>query len=563
MPKVCSKIGFWVCLLVLLIAWCTYSRIPAVLEALKLEKASQPSTIVTVAKPVKPGDTDGDGLKDEVEKKYQLNPLFSDTDADGKSDGEEGVTSDRDGDGIIDALESALDDLDLDGVVDELDNENTNPDNDSDGDGFGNGLETAEGTDPMDANSKPADRDNDGIPDDIDADREPITFVIEKEQQQMSMEGTFTSLMQIEKLQNTIEVPGIEYRGKKLLKNVHLEGEEIVERVIGILPSFMQKCSRGQITYRNGTLEISGEVPSLADKQALDAFLAEHLGLTHYVNAVSVVPPREIQKTQTPPTEAVKAPEPSAPEPPIVFDLVKKGSHFQLDGLFGSQEQITAIKEALLDQGALYDAGTLQTEEGRDGDRVVALVQKLIPHFVSQYIRGSIRYRDGQLAIEGAVPELNAKNATLRLLAANAGGVAYEDRTVVEAIDQPTAEEKQGFLEEVGSILREAKITFRSGSAQLTDEGLAVVERIGKIMIAHPAIRVEIGGHTDSDGDDASNMTLSQKRVDNVRKALIRQGIDPYRLRSKGYGETAPIAPNDTAENKAKNRRVEFKILGE
>jgi len=94
-------------------------------------------------------DTDNDGIPDTNETNNGTDPLNTDTDSDGKSDGAEG-TADSDNDGIIDALESSLTDSDNDGVVDELDSNNSSPDNDSDNDGISNQDETANGFDPLD-----------------------------------------------------------------------------------------------------------------------------------------------------------------------------------------------------------------------------------------------------------------------------------------------------------------------------------------------------------------------------------------------------------------------------
>ena len=74
-------------------------------------------------------------------------------------------------------------------------------------------------------------------------------------------------------------------------------------------------------------------------------------------------------------------------------------------------------------------------------------------------------------------------------------------------------------------------------------------------------IKIEIGGHTDSDGDDASNMQLSQKRANEVKSYLVSKGISADRIKAIGYGETMPVSDNDTSQGKANNRRTEIKIL--
>ena len=72
-------------------------------------------------------------------------------------------------------------------------------------------------------------------------------------------------------------------------------------------------------------------------------------------------------------------------------------------------------------------------------------------------------------------------------------------------------------------------------------------------------VKVKIIGHTDSDGDDAKNLELSQRRAQSVKNELVSKfGIDASRIETEGAGETTPVAPNDTPANKALNRRVEF-----
>jgi len=195
----CNKITFWLCLLVLLILLCTWLHVGDIQA--NTDKTVPAEAVVTHAVASGPADQDRDGLSDTIEKQFGLNPTLADTDADGKSDGKEGTRADTDHDGIIDALESALDDSDLDGVVDELDAENTNPDNDSDGDGYGNGLESAVGTNPLDAKSVPADQDHDGIPDSIDADKSPVSFLIIKK---TSQKCSTTKTVRIASLSNDL-----------------------------------------------------------------------------------------------------------------------------------------------------------------------------------------------------------------------------------------------------------------------------------------------------------------------------------------------------------------------
>jgi len=80
-------------------------------------------------------------------------------------------------------------------------------------------------------------------------------------------------------------------------------------------------------------------------------------------------------------------------------------------------------------------------------------------------------------------------------------------------------------------------------------------------MNENPEFNLDINGHTDSVGDEAKNLDLSQRRADSVKKYLTDKGIDASRMTARGFGETLPIADNSTAAGRAKNRRVEFKVI--
>ncbi|MBP7183872.1 MAG: OmpA family protein [Saprospiraceae bacterium] len=110
-------------------------------------------------------------------------------------------------------------------------------------------------------------------------------------------------------------------------------------------------------------------------------------------------------------------------------------------------------------------------------------------------------------------------------------------------------------------VLTLKNVNFETGSAKLTEISHFELDNLSDAMVKYPKLTVEVAGHTDNVGDKKSNLTLSQQRSDVVKTYLVKKGIDAKRLTSKGYGDTSPLAPNDTEDNKAKNRRTEFKII--
>lgn len=102
-------------------------------------------------------------------------------------------------------------------------------------------------------------------------------------------------------------------------------------------------------------------------------------------------------------------------------------------------------------------------------------------------------------------------------------------------------------------------ILFESASAELKGSSYAVISQIAQVLKDNAEIQIKIIGHTDGDGPEASNLTLSRKRSESVKQALITAyGIDAGRIQTDGMGENQPIASNNSADGKAQNRRVEF-----
>ena len=130
--------------------------------------------------------------------------------------------------------------------------------------------------------------------------------------------------------------------------------------------------------------------------------------------------------------------------------------------------------------------------------------------------------------------------------------------------DQAGTAEEQGCLPAAvqkfaGSI---KGITFDAGKATIKKSSNKTLDEAAQVLSQFKSLRVEVQGHTDDQGPDDTNMTLSQARADSVKEYLVTKGVEADRVDAKGYGETVPVGDNKKGAGRAQNRRIEFKILG-
>lgn len=104
-------------------------------------------------------------------------------------------------------------------------------------------------------------------------------------------------------------------------------------------------------------------------------------------------------------------------------------------------------------------------------------------------------------------------------------------------------------------------VHFETNKAILLPNSFSTLDELVEVLLLKEEMNVEIAGHTDAIGDDASNLVLSQKRAESVVNYLIQKGVPTGQLVPKGYGESAPIADNETLEGRKENRRTEARIL--
>lgn len=162
-----------------------------------------------------------------------------------------------------------------------------------------------------------------------------------------------------------------------------------------------------------------------------------------------------------------------------------------------------------------------------------------------------------------------ASNNTRRGALIGAGIGALAGGSVGVYLDRQEAELRQQLQGTGVSVTRNgdqiilnlpSNVTFASGADQVQPNFHQVLNSVAIVLNKYNQTLVDVFGHTDSDGDDASNFSLSQRRATNVASYLATQGVDGRRFAIQGFGEQRPIATNATPEGKSQNRRVEIQI---
>jgi len=155
---------------------------------------------------------------------------------------------------------------------------------------------------------------------------------------------------------------------------------------------------------------------------------------------------------------------------------------------------------------------------------------------------------------------LKAKEEAARAEAERSRKAAAELRA--QLLDQfnrilETRDTPRGLVVNMGDVL------FDFGKYDLRSEAREKLAKLTGIVLAHPGLKLEVEGHTDSVGSDDANQKLSEQRSDTVRTYLIGQGLPDAAVSSRGFGKTTPVADNETAAGRQKNRRVEIVVSGE
>lgn len=250
--------------------------------------------------------------------------------------------------------------------------------------------------------------------------------------------------------------------------------------------------------------------------------------------------------------------------PPEFVATLSPGGQVQLRGRLYDDAQQAAVfsfGRSLFGVNNTY-AATRVDETLPQGwpKRVLAGMEAL-----AQLEQGVVIVQPELVVLRGITGDRQAEANISGLLSAKLGAEANfrVDVTYDEELDPllniPTPEECEARLND---ILVEQKLTFAPGEAVIEEAGDGQIARLTDMLRDCRRAVFEIGGHTDSQGREESNLALSVGRAEAVRAALIARGVPPSQMVSMGYGEAEPIADNGTEEGREINRRITFTLLG-
>lgn len=248
-----------------------------------------------------------------------------------------------------------------------------------------------------------------------------------------------------------------------------------------------------------------------------------------------------------------------APAPsPYRFALSSSGGKATIEGFLPDAAAKAKLLEALRARFAGGVTDRVELAPGAPGgfvDAVLALLPGL-----SRLTDGGFELSGSQVALKGGVlTEAIGRQVVDRLKGLLPAGftLAATGPTILPPPPQVDSATCQALLSKVQTG---EKILFETGKARLDERSIGVLDALVGGSLACMNARITVEGHTDSDGDPAANQALSEARAAAVVDYLRAAGIDQRRLTAVGYGETHPVASNDTPEGKQKNRRIDFRV---
>ncbi len=414
----------------------------------------------------------------------------------------------------------------------------------------------------------------------------PIEFVIkQKAAGEYILSGDFSSTTEKDRLITSLKSAGAKVRVAGGINPILAERDDVIATVEKVIPHFVKNLQEGEISYLKGELTVSGlamEKPLLEsiEKDLYGAKVKFHTDLALNLKAIKAKEEAIRKAKELAAKKAAEAKRKAEQERLAQEEAARKA---KAEAAKRAEEERLAREEAARreaeakqkaqEERLAQEAAAKKAEEERQAQLAAQAAQKAEQERLAQEeaarkaeaaARKAEEERQAKIAeaLLQAQQEADARKAAQEARKAAASKMAVAPVMSAEEIAKIKAN-RQAARENIAKLLEVEIIEFDTAKSSLTAKGENTVDKLALILQNYPLIKVEIAGHTDSDGNDKFNQKLSQARVDTVKKELVSQGINAHRLKAIGYGESKPLVPNTTAENKQKNRRVEIIVIGE
>ncbi len=243
------------------------------------------------------------------------------------------------------------------------------------------------------------------------------------------------------------------------------------------------------------------------------------------------------------------------------FKAETKDGKVVLTGVLPDQatkDQLLAKAREVYGAENIVDNLTVEPKVGKPS--WLASVLGLLPFTAKDVKNGGLSVEKNSISLTGQVITEEIKTKIYK-----DASVAFPNTTINNLLTVGNATvtaDQEAAQAQINEQIAGKVIEFDSGSDQLTTRGKAVLDELAPIFEKSPDTYFEVGGHTDSQGNDAANLQLSDRRAVTVKKYLVGKNLKAERFTTKGFGETQPIADNNTDEGRQKNRRITFTVKG-
>ncbi len=249
---------------------------------------------------------------------------------------------------------------------------------------------------------------------------------------------------------------------------------------------------------------------------------------------------------------------------PYMWLVSKYGSEITLAGHVENDEDNAAVIE-MVKRTTGFDA--IKNLHGLASGKPEAFdkARQVATELVNTLYNSEAVLADKKLTIKGEADSEATRKKVIEVITTNLPPDYVGEHEIailnVKPIEPPKLVGKKECQYLLNSSLAKGKINFEVDKAVISQTSTGLLDEIVSSAARCPEARIEIAGHTDSDGDDAYNQKLSEGRAIAVREYLIKKGIAASRLDASGYGESRPLQSNETLEGKARNRRIEFNVI--